>query len=127
MMALYKEHGINPLSPMIGCLPTLAQFPILIGLYRAIYDHGFFTTLHVSSHFLGLDLGIPASVAAPITWSLPVLAGATTFVQSKILTPPPAEPAPSHAPQMPPFSANISILMPLFTSELPVRESDPTA
>ncbi len=50
MMALYKEHGINPLSPMIGCLPTLAQFPILIGLYRAIYDHGLFTTLRWGHH-----------------------------------------------------------------------------
>lgn len=29
-MALYKEHGINPLS---GCLPLLAQMPILMGLY----------------------------------------------------------------------------------------------
>ena len=29
-MALYKEHGINPLS---GCLPLLVQMPILMGLY----------------------------------------------------------------------------------------------
>ena len=32
-MALYKEKGINPLA---GCLPTIIQFPILIGLYQAI-------------------------------------------------------------------------------------------
>src|SRR5262245_35227374 len=29
-MELYREKGINPLG---GCLPTLIQFPILIGLY----------------------------------------------------------------------------------------------
>ncbi len=114
MMALYKEHGINPLSPMIGCLPTLAQFPILIGLYRAIYDHGFFTTLDVSPHFLGLNLGIPASVSDPLTWILPVLAGATTYVQSKMMTPPAADPADSQAAQMAQVSSTMSLLMPLF-------------
>ncbi len=33
MMALYKEHKVNPLA---GCVPMLVQFPILIGLYWAI-------------------------------------------------------------------------------------------
>ncbi len=32
-MALYKEMGINPLG---GCLPTVIQFPIIIGLYQSI-------------------------------------------------------------------------------------------
>ena len=86
-MALYKAHGINPLSPMVGCLPTLAQMPILIGLYQAIYQHHFLTA-HASATFLGLNLSIPASVHNPITWILPLLAGATTFVQSKMFSPP---------------------------------------
>src|SRR6266849_1747284 len=29
-MALYKEHNINPLAQMSGCLPALVQSPILI-------------------------------------------------------------------------------------------------
>lgn len=33
IMKLYKEYNVNP---MAGCLPTLIQFPILIGLYGAI-------------------------------------------------------------------------------------------
>jgi YidC/Oxa1 family membrane protein insertase len=33
MMALYKEHKVNPLA---GCVPMLIQFPILIGLFWAI-------------------------------------------------------------------------------------------
>lgn len=32
-MALYKEHGVNPLG---GCLPLLMQFPVLIALYYVI-------------------------------------------------------------------------------------------
>ncbi|GAC1598595.1 MAG: hypothetical protein NVS3B28_30570 [Candidatus Velthaea sp.] len=35
MMALYKEHKVNPLA---GCLPVVLQLPILIALYWAIYD-----------------------------------------------------------------------------------------
>jgi YidC/Oxa1 family membrane protein insertase len=35
-MALYKEHGVNPLA---GCFPMLIQLPILFGLYWAINEH----------------------------------------------------------------------------------------
>jgi YidC/Oxa1 family membrane protein insertase len=114
MMKLYKEHGINPLSPMIGCLPTLAQFPILIGLYRAIYDQDFFKTLHVSPDFLGLVLNKHAALGDPVTWILPILAGATTFVQSKMMTPPAAAEGDAQAAQMAQVSSTMSLLMPLF-------------
>jgi YidC/Oxa1 family membrane protein insertase len=44
MMALYKEHKVNP---MAGCIPMLIQFPILIGLYWAIQGQiGSFTHEH---------------------------------------------------------------------------------
>ena len=33
MMALYKEHGVNPFG---GCLPLLMQFPVLIGLFYVV-------------------------------------------------------------------------------------------
>lgn len=33
MMALYKEHGVNPFG---GCLPLLMQFPVFIALYNVI-------------------------------------------------------------------------------------------
>jgi YidC/Oxa1 family membrane protein insertase len=35
MMALYKEHKVNPLA---GCLPMLIPMPILIGLFWAIQN-----------------------------------------------------------------------------------------
>ena len=35
-MALYREHGVNPLG---GCLPILVQLPILYAVYRAIWLH----------------------------------------------------------------------------------------
>ncbi len=33
MMKLYREHGVNPLS---GCLPLLAQVPVLIALFAVL-------------------------------------------------------------------------------------------
>ena len=37
-MALYREHKVNPLS---GCLPLLAQFPVLIALFAVLqYPQG---------------------------------------------------------------------------------------
>ncbi len=56
-MALYKEHGVNPLA---GCFPMLIQLPVLFGLYWAInsqIDH--FKTQHF------LWIGSPISDAFP--------------------------------------------------------------
>src|SRR4029077_12368658 len=35
MMALYKEHHINPAG---GCLPMLVQMPLFIALYSVLYN-----------------------------------------------------------------------------------------
>ena len=35
LLALYKEHGTNPIS---GCLPILLQFPIFIALFRVMNE-----------------------------------------------------------------------------------------
>jgi len=33
IMKVYKEHGMSPLSPLMGCLPMLLPMPILYALY----------------------------------------------------------------------------------------------
>ncbi len=92
-MALYREHGINPLSQMSGCLPAVVQAPILIALYWVIFgaqksltsDHHFLwiaNIAHTPSHDFGLGLGVAVGLLV-----LPVLAGLTTFVQTKMMTP----------------------------------------
>ncbi|HEY9086572.1 MAG TPA: YidC/Oxa1 family membrane protein insertase [Anaerolineaceae bacterium] len=107
-MRLYKELGINPFA---SCLPTLIQFPIIIGLYQAIIQslavtplellrlttHVFPGFLDVSkliplnSQFLWMNLGQPDSVRiAGLPFGIPVLAVIvviTTYVQSKLMTP----------------------------------------
>jgi YidC/Oxa1 family membrane protein insertase len=112
MMALYKEHGINPLGGLAGCLPTLAQLPILIGLYQAIYNFH----ADVDAHFLWIsNLTHPASLNNPATWILPVLAGLTTYIQSKMMAPAPVadQEKDSQAAQMAQMSSTMSLIMPL--------------
>ncbi len=88
MMALYKEHKINPFS---SCLPLLAQLPILIALYqvfsRALNNHldGLYSFVSkpeiISPLFLGiLDLSKPSVL-------LGVFAGLAQFWQSKLMMP----------------------------------------
>jgi YidC/Oxa1 family membrane protein insertase len=119
-MKLYQEHGVNP---MAGCLPLVIQFPVLIGLYGAI-SHSMaatplqFLDLHhrlllpglanlipLQNQFLWLNLGQPDPL-----YILPVLVVATTYLQSKLMTPPssgdPKDPSSAMSRQM-------TLMMPL--------------
>src|SRR5689334_6646476 len=102
-MKLYREYGVNPVG---GCLPLIIQLPIWIGLYQAI-NHALAATplqlLDLSGRFLipGLDKLVPlnnvwfgmdltqAPTANP-TYALifPVLVLITSYLQSKMMTPP---------------------------------------
>lgn len=90
-LKLYKEIGFNPLS---GCLPTLIQFPIIIGLYQAIIKtlastpmatlelsdrlYGFVSSslIPVNDTFLWMDLGQPERLFLPFLpeFGIPTLA-----------------------------------------------------
>jgi YidC/Oxa1 family membrane protein insertase len=112
-MNMYKEIGYNPLS---GCLPTLIQFPIIIGLYQAViralastplellslmgfvfedfFDVG--KLIPLNSHFLWMDLSQPERLNLPfLSFGIPVLAivvVVTTYLQSKLMQPPQTTP-----------------------------------
>jgi YidC/Oxa1 family membrane protein insertase len=129
-MRVYKEKGINP---MASCLPTLIQFPIIIGLYQALIRALASTPLelldftrHISavllkndafiplnSHFLWMDLGSPDILhIAGIPFPIPIMAvivTLTSFLQTKLITPP-ADPSNPQASMM---SNTMSIYMPL--------------
>src|SRR5437762_11682692 len=90
MMKLYKEHGINPLGPLMGCLPALLQFPILTAMYYVFLGnaHG---NVFPSAHFLfvpnlndnpgmhPLLPGLPLPIPNLVYLIIPLLAAATTF------------------------------------------------
>ncbi len=103
MQEEFQKIGYNPAESLLGCLPLLIQFPILIGLYRAIivvlgstpqalfeltervYNFIDLTELlPVQNQFYWLNLAQPDPL-----FILPVLVLATTFLQQKLLMPAP--------------------------------------
>ncbi|MDP1778950.1 MAG: YidC/Oxa1 family membrane protein insertase, partial [Anaerolineales bacterium] len=126
-MRVYKERGINPFA---SCLPTLVQFPIIIGLYQSItralsvtpYDmlklartiypfQNVEGIIPLNSKFLWMDLGRPESIQI-LGFALPTLAiivALTTYIQSKLTMPASTNPNDQSA-QM---TKMMSIYMPL--------------
>ncbi|HSM58997.1 MAG TPA: YidC/Oxa1 family membrane protein insertase [Candidatus Sulfomarinibacteraceae bacterium] len=101
MQEEFQRIGYNPAESLLGCLPLLIQFPILIGLYRAIivvlgstpqalfeltqraYDFIDLTALlPINNQFYWLNLAQPDPI-----FVLPLLVFGTTFLQQKLLTP----------------------------------------
>jgi len=120
-MKLYQEAGVNPFG---SCLPTLIQFPVLIGLYQAInlaMAASPVALLDLSTHiynflpnaahlvplqnsFLWLNLGLPDPF-----YLLPLIVVATTWLQSRVMTPATA----GADPQAAQMSQSMAITMPL--------------
>jgi YidC/Oxa1 family membrane protein insertase len=110
-MKLYRELGVNPLG---GCLPLLLQFPIIIGLYQSItralptvpqqlleltkhiYPFVPASLIPLNSDFLWWNLSQPERVVAPEVFGfaipvLTILVVATSYLQTKMTTPPSAD------------------------------------
>src|SRR5690242_4280765 len=89
IMALYKEHGINPFSSFVL---LLVQLPIIFALFY-VFSRGFKLDLDIlysfiptpdsiGTHFLGF-FNISES-----SWFLAVIVGVTQFFQMKLALPP---------------------------------------
>ncbi len=106
MQEEFRKIGYNPADTLTGCLPTLLQFPILIGLYQAIttilgttpqalfelvprvYSAINVTQLiPVENKFAWLNLSQPDPF-----FVLPIVVFASMFIQQKLLTPAPRRP-----------------------------------
>jgi YidC/Oxa1 family membrane protein insertase len=82
-MALYKQHGVNPLA---GCLPLLLQMPIWWALYRMLAQAGeLYQQPFISGWVDDLTAADPYHV-------LPVLLVITMFLQAR-LTPTSVDPS----------------------------------
>ena len=91
-MELYKQHGVNPL---MGCLPQLAQLPVLFALYWAIIgvtnDEATMAGLEMA--FLWIadlavpDVWLPPGVDLPfkLPGALALTAGATQWVVQRMM------------------------------------------
>jgi len=132
-MKLYKEMGVSPFG---SCLPTLIQFPVIIGLYQAIIRALAVTPIqlldlsrHVypfinaavliplNNNFLWMDLSLPekdfglaiAGIGIPV---LAIFVVVTTYLQSKLMTPP------STGAQGAQMTQAMNLYMPLFMGYL---------
>lgn len=74
MMKLYQDAGVNP---MAGCLPILAQMPILMAMYYTLFnfDYG-----GVTPSFLWL----PNLSEPDPTYVLPIVSALSTYVLQKL-------------------------------------------
>jgi YidC/Oxa1 family membrane protein insertase len=105
MQEEFRKIGYNPAESLAGCLPLLIQFPILIGMYRAIivllgstpkslfdltgvvYDWvdnmvNVANSLPIPNTFLWLNLAQPDPY-----YVLPILIFVTMYVSQKLLMP----------------------------------------
>ncbi len=128
-MKLYKELGVNPFG---SCLPTLIQFPIIIGLYQAIIRALAVSPLQLlnlskhitngadliplNNHFLWMDLSLPekdfglsiGGFGVPI---LAIVVVVTSYLQTKLMTPPSTGGASDQSAQM---TRMMGLYMPIF-------------
>jgi len=89
VMAVYKEHKVNPMS---GCLPILVQIPVFIALFTVLRSA---VELRFAEFLWIKDLSEPENLLAGIVPFglniLPILMAATMFWQQK-LTPTAGDP-----------------------------------
>jgi YidC/Oxa1 family membrane protein insertase len=132
-MRIQQARGINMFA---SCLPTLLQFPIIIGLYQSItramaatplgmleLSRSVYSFLNVqdiiplNSRFLWMDLGQPEGIPLPFEISffpygfptLAIIVAITTYIQSKLTMPASSNPGDQSAA----MSKTMSIYMPL--------------
>ena len=123
-MKLYKEHGINPISSMTGCLPLLIQLPVIWAFYQSI-SRALGTQpgeMLVLSEYLSAVPSLLSVVPLPSTWLwfnlarpdmivLPLLVAGSTWLQQKLTTP--AAQTSSTDAQAAQMSQSMKITMPL--------------
>ncbi len=76
IMKVYKDHGMSPLSPVMGCLPMLLPMPILFALYFVFQN---------TIEFRGVSfLWLPDISQRDPYFITPLLMGVSMFVMSWI-------------------------------------------
>ena len=98
-MELYRQNKVNPVG---GCFPLVIHFPILIGLYQAIFFAlaatpfqlvdlserllipGLDSLIPLQRMWLNMDLTLPPTSNPQYALILPLLVLVTTWAQSKL-------------------------------------------
>jgi YidC/Oxa1 family membrane protein insertase len=76
IMKLYQDHGMNPLSPLMGCLPMMLPMPVLFALYFVFQN---------TIEFRGVSfLWLPDLSLRDPFYITPIFMGVSMFVMSWI-------------------------------------------
>ncbi|MCX6018183.1 MAG: YidC/Oxa1 family membrane protein insertase [Chloroflexi bacterium] len=129
-----RRIGFSPLS---GCLPLVIQFPVLIGLYQAIvrtlsltplsllelgrYVYDFLPNLSqlvpINGTFLGfINLGSTNHTAS--FYAIPILVVVTTWLSSKVMQAPSADPTTAQTNQM--MTMTMPLMIGFFSLSTPI-------
>ena len=131
-LELYKEHGINPLSSMTGCLWMGIQLPVIWAFYQSIsralaYRPGemlvlskylsavprFMSLVPLPSQWLWFNLARPDPIV------LPILVAGSTWIQQRLSAA--STQAASTDPQAAQMSQSMMITMPLMFGYLAMQ------
>jgi YidC/Oxa1 family membrane protein insertase len=87
MMALYKEHNINPFS---SCLPLLIQLPFFISIFQIFKKESLDSLFHLIYPFIKVPGEIDTMIFSFLDLSHPngvlaVMVGLAQFIQTKML------------------------------------------
>jgi YidC/Oxa1 family membrane protein insertase len=99
MMELYKEHGINPLGFLRGCLPLFIQMPIFISLYFLLSESfdlrgaGFLWIKDLSAPDQLFKFGMSLPFLGNYLNLLPILMGVSQILVSKFTASVSADPS----------------------------------
>ncbi len=97
IMELYREHNVNPLGALRGCLPMLAQMPVWLALYvvmdQAVELRGqtFLWIPDLSGPDRLYDFGFSIILIGSSFNLLPFLMAFTNFLQMKVIQIPPTD------------------------------------
>jgi YidC/Oxa1 family membrane protein insertase len=118
MMALYKQHNVNPAA---GCLPLVLQIPVFIALFRLLFDPARVPEL-ADAQFLFVDsltsTPIQVGVAGIGAWVLVVLMGATTYYSQRQMMA--NNPAASEQPHMKIMLYVMPVMLTVFAVNFPI-------
>ena len=123
VMALYKEHKVNPLS---SCLPLLIQLPVILALFQVLNNQlpkesieGLYSFISNPGRLNSISLGL-VNLAVGNVW-LSALAAGLQFWQTKMLQPKRGQAGPKLEPMANIMQKQMLYFLPLVTFFVAVR------
>ncbi len=98
MMKLYREHNVNPLGMLKGCMWMMIQIPIFFALYKLLYQTidlrgaPFWWFDDLSKPDRLIELGFTLPLIGNYFNLLPIITAMTQMASSKLTVTPPTDP-----------------------------------